>query len=357
MIDRGFFPTAPHQPRLAISIDFLELYHALFEHTGDAVTAMSAALSKLYARRGYPVNNAKASCSYMYDLLKALTKAQGEPIRDPFRHAFGSAVQWYDCLKVTVRRSVKNAIEQAHDSISTSSQPVQSTVPESPDIEGLAPDVLSYYKPSSTHAARLLQKRCPACFGGRMTGRSFDECVTVFSPLYVSNSNKFLSGGDCHAATDGNFHHRHLARAGDSPSFYDPDYFISKAQVDAVGERIEHARRRPSKLYKPKVPDAAIDECQDSHEAADGRKEKTSGEQFDDRGLMSIVCRHDIALFFANIDSPGEQQKYAVALVEHLYSFLPDIATVVVLYDVGCVLHRSIQLVSLSVFYTIIRLF
>jgi len=157
-------------------------------------------------------------------------------------------------------------------------------------------------------------------------------------------------------ATDGNFHHRHLARAGDSPSFYDPDYFISKAQVDAVGERIEHSRRRPSRVYKPKVPDAAIDECQDSHEAADGRKEKTSGEQFDDRGLMSIVCRHDIPLFFANIDSPGEQQKYAVALVEHLYSFLPNIATIVVLYDVGCVLHKSVELVSLSVFYTIIHL-
>ena len=94
-----------------------------------------------------------------------------------------------------------------------------------------------------------------------------------------------------------------------------------------------------------------------SHEAADGRKVTTSGEQFDDRELMFIVCRHDIALFFANIDSPGEQQKYAVALVEHLYSFLPNIATVVILYNVGCVLHRSIQLVSLSVFFTTIHLY
>ena len=165
---------------------------------------------------------------------------------------------------------------------------------------------------------------------------------------YISYFNKCFSGGDCHAATDGNFHHRHLARVGDSPSFYNPDYFISKAQVDAVGNRIERARQKPSRVYNTKVPDAAIDECEDSHEAADGRKEKTSGEQFDDRGLMAIVCRHDIALFFANIDSPGEQQKYAVALTEHLYSFLPEITTVVLLYDVGCVLDRSLQLVSLS---------
>jgi hypothetical protein len=154
-------------------------------------------------------------------------------------------------------------------------------------------------------------------------------------------------------ATDGNFHHRHLSRAPDSPSFYDPDYFISKAQVDVVGDRVEQTRQRPPRKYKAEVPDAAIDECQDSHEAADGRKEKTSGEHYDDRGLMALVCRHDIPLFFANIDSPGEQQKYAIALVEHLYTFLPKTATVVVLYDVGCVLDRSLQLVGLILFVVV----
>jgi hypothetical protein len=63
---------------------------------------------------------------------------------------------------------------------------------------------------------------------------------------------------------------------------------------------------------------------------------------------MSLVCRHDIPLFFANIDTPGEQQKYAVALIEHFYSFLPVNATATVLYDVGCVLDRSVHLVSTS---------
>jgi len=167
--------------------------------------------------------------------------------------------------------------------------------------------------------------------------------------LIFSNSpklTKYVSGGDVHVATDGNFHHRHLSRVGDSPSFYDPDYFVSKEEVDAIGDRIECARKRPSRPYNAKVPDAAIDECEDSHEAADGRKEKTSGAQFDARGLMALVCRHDIPLFFANIDTPGEQQKYAVALIEHLYSFLPEIATVITLYNVGCVLDRSLQLVS-----------
>jgi hypothetical protein len=58
---------------------------------------------------------------------------------------------------------------------------------------------------------------------------------------------------------------------------------------------------------------------------------------------MALVCRHDIPLFLANIDSPGEQQKYAVALIQHLFSLLPSNATVIALYDIGCVLERSLH--------------
>lgn len=60
---------------------------------------------------------------------------------------------------------------------------------------------------------------------------------------------------------------------------------------------------------------------------------------------MSLVCRHDVPLFFANVDTPGEEQKYAVALIKHLYTLLPQDATVTVLYDIGCVLDRSLDLV------------
>jgi hypothetical protein len=159
-------------------------------------------------------------------------------------------------------------------------------------------------------------------------------------------SLKPYRGGDTHSSVDGNFHHRHLEQGGEGHQFYDATYFISKAQVDAVGDRIESVRKRPAKVYKPKAPDAAVDECEESHEAADGRKEKTNTDKFDDTGLMALVCRHDIPLFLANIDTPGEQQKYAVALIEHLYSMLLSCATGVVLYDVACVLDRSLQLVS-----------
>jgi len=147
---------------------------------------------------------------------------------------------------------------------------------------------------------------------------------------------------------DGNFHHRHRRSAGTSPPFYDPAYFLPKHQVDAIGTHIEKQHKAPPKARKGPVPDEAIDSCESSYEATDGKKQKASMDSFDDTGLMALICRHNIPLFFANIDSPGEQQKYAVALLAHLFMLLPLQATVVGLYDVGCVLDRSISLVSVS---------
>ena len=151
------------------------------------------------------------------------------------------------------------------------------------------------------------------------------------------------SGGDIHVATDGNFHHRHRRSAGSCPQFYDPIYFIPKAQVDEVGHQIQRAHKRVPKQRHAVVPDEAIDQCEASYDAADGNKQKAAMDCFDDTGIMALICRHDIPLFFANIDTPGEQQKYSVALIEHLFAFLPPSATVVVLYDVGCVLARSLE--------------
>lgn len=118
--------------------------------------------------------------------------------------------------------------------------------------------------------------------------------------------------------------------------------------MDAVGDRISSARKSRPKPRAPKVPDLAVDECESGMVAGNGSNVKTNMDMFDDGGLMCLVCRHDIPLFFANIDSPGEQQKYAIALIEHLLSFLPKTTTLAVLYDVGCVLDRSLELVSES---------
>ena len=50
------------------------------------------------------------------------------------------------------------------------------------------------------------------------------------------------------------------------------------------------------------------------------KKKKKSMEIYNDTGVMALICHHDIPLFFANIDTPGEQQKYSIALIEHLWT-------------------------------------
>ncbi|KAG1779248.1 hypothetical protein EV702DRAFT_1214244 [Suillus placidus] len=291
LVHHGLFPTAPSQPRMAVSMDLLSFYRALFERSCDAINALASALKNHYSRRGYQMTN-----------------AQGELIQDPFRRGLGYAVQWYDILQVEVECQVEMVIQQHRDHIAKHQASLQ--VPNSP---------------SPTQCAPLRVQRCPACFAGILHGRPTDE------------------GGDIHVAMDGNFHHRHRRAAGDCPSFYNPTYFLPKSYVDTIGRHIDMQRKRPVKSHVPLVPDEAVDQCENAYEAADGKKQKAAMDSFDDTGIMALICRHDIPLFFANIDSPGEQQKYSVALLQHFFSLLPPEATVIALYDVGCVLARTLS--------------
>ncbi|KAG6836659.1 hypothetical protein H0H93_005329 [Arthromyces matolae] len=321
LVFNGLFPTAPSQPRMAISILLLDFYHTLFERSCDAVNALASALTSFYLSRGFVPCNQK-----------------NKPMRDPFRKGLGYAIQWYDNLQVMVEEQVEAAIVSADQKLQDSkSLPSQSGPVQPQNAHCLRPDL---EKPSSQpetpekpegsglkeECARILQRRCPACFGGTVFGRSFDE------------------GGDIHVAIDGNFNHRHLISSGDCPKFYNPEYFLSKEQVDEAGQRIELARGRKAKKRTAIVPDEAIDECESSHVAGSGSNTKTNMDKFDDGGVMALVCRHDVPLFLANIDTPGEQQKYGVALLTHFFTLLPATATVAALYDVGCVLDRSSQL-------------
>ncbi|KAJ2936344.1 hypothetical protein H1R20_g751, partial [Candolleomyces eurysporus] len=194
------------------------------------------------------------------------------------RKGLTSAMQWFDCLVQAVERKTEAILQHA----ATLASSEATRTPE---------------------CARILKTRCPSCFGGKKFGGKHDVVVSV----------------------DGNFNHRHET-------------------VDQVGEDIAAARKRPAKPRRPtgaRVPDEALDVCQDSHEAGSGSNVKTSLEHFDDGGVMALVCRHDIPLFLANIDTPGEQQKYPIALIKHLFSLIPGDATVMVQYDVGCVVDRS----------------
>ncbi|KIM56425.1 hypothetical protein SCLCIDRAFT_29657 [Scleroderma citrinum Foug A] len=244
---------------------------------------------------------------------------KGGTVRDPFRRGLSQAAQWYNILQVEVEKRVDGIIQQCRLIVKPAIE-LLAVPPSSPFFP-----TVQQHSLSQGSCAEILVQRCPACFGGTLFGRPLDE------------------GGDIHVATHGNFHHRHRRSAGDCPPFYEPTYFIPKAQVDAIGRHITCARQHPSKLSQSTVPDEAIDQCESSYEATDSQKQKTAMDNFDDTGVMALICRHDIPLFFTNIDTPGEQQKYSVALISHIFSLLPHQANLVVLYDVGCVLACSLS--------------
>lgn len=67
---------------------------------------------------------------------------------------------------------------------------------------------------------------------------------------------------------DRNHHHCHQASSGDVLHFYNPQYFLSKAKVDAVGDEIDVVQKHPACKYKLRVPEEAIIACDKSHTAS-----------------------------------------------------------------------------------------
>ncbi|KAF7337089.1 ULP-PROTEASE domain-containing protein [Mycena venus] len=60
-------------------------------------------------------------------------------------------------------------------------------------------------------------------------------------------------------------------------------------------------------------------------------------------GIFLMTCRHGQIIFFCNIYTPGEQQRYIVASLEELARHLPSQATILQAYDIGCVIDHSLN--------------
>ncbi|KAJ7881377.1 hypothetical protein B0H14DRAFT_3434081 [Mycena olivaceomarginata] len=386
----GVFPASPTRVQTGVSIDMLEIYRALFERSCDAITALASALHTIYERRGFRVLGQKNI---------------GQLATDPFRKLLGHAVLWYSNIKEHINLKLNAALTAAEHTLSPpnpagpsldagSSAPEPSDVvhpvhqdarrgpgmetpetaatqpPPGPDVaqgvdsdagggpeEPPDPDVVMEDElpernpsdapadpaptPASTpapapppappplapgRASWALRERCPACFGLEEWGRSLRD------------------GGDVQLGADGCFSYRHLRAAGDGPISYDPTYFVSKEKVAKVNNRILEARKRKSTNYKPCIPQEALDACQESWNAANEKKQKADPKYYDASGVFVLTCRHSQVIFLCDIDTPGEQQKYIVALMEEVNSHLPPQATILQAYDVGCVTDHSFNL-------------
>ncbi|EJD33756.1 hypothetical protein AURDEDRAFT_76731 [Auricularia subglabra TFB-10046 SS5] len=243
---------------------------------------------------------------------------QGVPILEGFRRTLGDALTWYDLLRTKVDQSTRDRIAAA-----------KVAPPPSPiDIWIAVAAKYALTPEGRKEISQYLVGRCSSCFAAAVTGTPLAE------------------GCDFHFATDACFGHRHDENAGDCPPIDQPlsPGFVPKDFIDAVGEALDAARARPARRNTSAAPEAAVSQCEKAHTAANGSRQKAAGSKHDIKGMGAIVCRHDIPLVVCNIDTPGEQQKYSFGMLIWLLMLLPSNATVLNLYDIGCVTDKTVRL-------------
>lgn len=154
---------------------------------------------------------------------------------------------------------------------------------------------------------------------------------------------------------------KHSSKAGrDPPRVHPNTFFISEARVQGWKQLLDSIRPRkqpPRKRHKAnevpdetdhieeglRVPKSVLDGCHASFTAADDARIKGSTQFFDVTANMTLLCRHDRALFTVNINTAGEGQHFVLAILATLFEHLPSTVRVRCLYDIGCQLHRSCE--------------
>ncbi|KAJ7202987.1 hypothetical protein B0H12DRAFT_1035731 [Mycena haematopus] len=317
LVQHGVFPASPNRPRIGVSLDVLDIYRAMFERSCDAITALAAALRTVYDRRGFTVVSDRNPL---------------DRVADPFRKSLTQAVQWSSNLRDRIDRKMHMVLGPSATTSTTPLQPfaAPSTEPQSsaaPSAERSAPSSPSVAPPLTPgRASRTLREKCPACFGHTEWGRPLDQ------------------GGDVQLGADGCFSYRHLRTAGDGPIGYTPFFFIPQSTIDGVADTITQARGTPRPNVRSSIPQDAIDACEETFEAANEKAQRGDPRRYDASGIFLMTCRHGQILFFCNIYTPGEQQRYIVASLEELARQLPPQATILQAYDIGCVVDHSLNL-------------
>ncbi|KZT56648.1 hypothetical protein CALCODRAFT_543420 [Calocera cornea HHB12733] len=178
-------------------------------------------------------------------------------------------------------------------------------------------------------ASARLRRYCPACFAHQTWGQPANE------------------GPDIIVCADGNRQLRRFRGGVDTTPVYDAEIFMASEAVDAVGEAMLRMKTgRPADHAAARLSKEALERCKKSFKVADEDAAIVNEHLFDPTGVVVLLCRHDIPLFACDITTPGEQQKYVVAMLLELLKELPSVATVGLLYDIGCQLDNSCRMVS-----------
>lgn len=341
LVRRGLFPCSPLAPTLAVNMDMLEFVSELFVHMAPNERAWAATLTKYLKARGHEFAT-----------------------EDSLRRRFGNALAQYQVLVRLVHAEVTKVTNHFRESDS-SDLPVPMLDEKNPiparvytnahNLSGSVKGVESQDSPSM-----YLQSRCALCFGGNHASLLDVNVIVCIDANFQLKRNR---DKDRRKGFEGQTGTR-------DPEIFSPmTVELAQGDLDAMEARINEVRppkkstagagrkRKADEMVEDdrvgpgeddavepgmNVPNSVLDTCGDSFIAADGDRIKASIQRFDDTGLMAMLCRHDVALFIANMRTAGEKQFYAFALVSALLRELPRDWTVGLLYDIACQIHRSL---------------
>ncbi|CAK5280809.1 unnamed protein product [Mycena citricolor] len=104
LLEHGALATSPSKPQIAVAVNTLEIYQALFERSCIAIQAFTNALTTLYNTRGFEL------MSKTFD---------SEHATDPLRQALSQAVHVYSSIQRHIRKMVNDALAMEYSQINT----------------------------------------------------------------------------------------------------------------------------------------------------------------------------------------------------------------------------------------------
>jgi len=343
LVRRGLFPCSPLAPTLAVSMDMLEFVSELFVNMAPNERAWAASLTKYLKARGHEF-------------------ATG----DSLRRRFANALAHYQLLIRLVKAEMTRITSVFRESLNSASTPPAPALDEKTPIPARvymsAHNSTGPIKVDSSQErpSAYLESRCSLCFGGSHAAAlqaSVIVCIDANFQLKRNHDQDRRKG------------FKGQTGSRDPPVFSPRTVELPQAELDAMAARINEVRppkttkagasrkRKADEMVEDdrsgpseddavepgmNIPNSVLDSCGNSFIAADGDRIKASTQRFDDTGLMAMLCRHDNALFIANMRTAGEKQYYAFALISALLRDLPQDWTVGLLYDIACQIHRSL---------------
>ncbi|KAF9520071.1 hypothetical protein BS47DRAFT_1287649, partial [Hydnum rufescens UP504] len=355
LVERGLFPCAPFLPKLAINLDMLEFAAGLFVNSSPNETAWAATLTEFLDTRGYVFAT-----------------------EDSFRRCFGNALTQYQVLMQVVEAEVTKSVEVAWTLVLTTSASMllHRLKAELPLVDGSTSLFERNYLNSQSDDGHLpqsksgeprqcpsayLHSQCPLCFGGRPSVPQ-ENTPHVIVCIDANFQQKRNHDKDCRKG------HEKEEGMRDPPLFSPCTVRVSEADLKDWEVKVEGIRNHQSTTRTGSkckagemvesdlsivdaedrcepgmpIPNSCADSCGESFIAADSNRVKASTMYFSNTGMMAMLCRHDIVLFWANMWTAGEKQFFALALLAALMAELPLDWTIGFLYDIACQMHRSL---------------